>query len=77
LAHRRSLSGLLRPAHQLLADVSEFMTLEAGDILMLGAPDDAPLARAGQSVRIEVDGLGALGHSLVAEPPLDGQAVAR
>lgn len=77
LVHRYSLAGLLRPAPQLLADVSEFMTLETDDILLLGAPDAAPLARAGQSVRIEVEGLGALSHSLVAEPVMDEQAVAR
>ena len=71
---RRTLSGLVRSAPQLLADVSDFMTLEAGDVLLLGAAHDAPRARAGQSVRIEVDGLGALRHHLVAEADLAGLA---
>ncbi|MDH5539573.1 MAG: fumarylacetoacetate hydrolase family protein, partial [Rhizobacter sp.] len=75
LVHQRSLATtLLRSAAQLLADVTEFMTLEVGDILLLGAPDDAPLARAGQSVRIDVAGLGSLSHRLVAEPAAALQA---
>jgi 5-oxopent-3-ene-1,2,5-tricarboxylate decarboxylase/2-hydroxyhepta-2,4-diene-1,7-dioate isomerase len=54
-----------------LADVSEFMTLSPGDILMLGVSADAPLARAGQQVAIEIDGLGRLHNTLIAEasPP--------
>ena len=43
------------------------MTLSPGDILMLGVSADAPLARAGQQVAIEIDGLGRLHNTLVAE----------
>ena len=57
----------IRSAARLLADVSEFMTLSPGDILMLGVSADAPLARAGQQVAIEIDGLGRLHNMLVAE----------
>jgi 5-oxopent-3-ene-1,2,5-tricarboxylate decarboxylase/2-hydroxyhepta-2,4-diene-1,7-dioate isomerase len=57
----------IRNAARLLADVSEFMTLSPGDILMLGVSADAPLARAGQQVAIEIDGLGRLHNMLVAE----------
>ena len=57
----------LRGAAQLLADVSEFMTLQPGDVLMLGVSHGAPLARAGQAVAIEIDGLGRLNTPLVAE----------
>lgn len=64
---RRSFANAVRGAAQLIADVTEFMTLAAGDILLMGPPEGAPLARAGQSVRIEVPGLGTLNHTLVAE----------
>ena len=64
---RSSTADLVRPAARLLADVSEFMTLHPGDVLMIGVPGGAPLARAGQRVRIVVPGLGRLQSSLVAE----------
>ena len=60
-------SNLVRDAQRLLADVSEFMTLGAGDALMLGCDAGRPLARVGD--RIDIDGavLGTLANTLVAE----------
>lgn len=65
--HRRSLSRLVRSLPQLLAEVSEFMTLSENDILLLGPPDEAPLARPGDTVTIDVDGLGRLTHTVCLE----------
>ncbi|MGT2490562.1 fumarylacetoacetate hydrolase family protein [Cupriavidus basilensis] len=45
-------ADLLRPVAQLLADVTAFMSLEAGDVLLAGVPEGAPLARAGDTVEI-------------------------
>ncbi len=67
VVHRRSLSTLVRPMPRLLADVTAFMTLDAGDLLLLGTPDDAPIARPGQTVRIAVDGLVPLVHAVALE----------
>ena len=67
LVHRSSTAGLIRPAARLLAEVSEFMTLSPGDVLMLGVAAGAPRARAGQRVSILIDGLGRLDNRLVAE----------
>jgi 5-oxopent-3-ene-1,2,5-tricarboxylate decarboxylase / 2-hydroxyhepta-2,4-diene-1,7-dioate isomerase len=58
---------LVRGARQLLADVGEFMTLGAGDALMLGVGADRPRARAGDRIEITSAGLGSLSHRLVAE----------
>jgi 5-oxopent-3-ene-1,2,5-tricarboxylate decarboxylase / 2-hydroxyhepta-2,4-diene-1,7-dioate isomerase len=58
---------LVRPARQLLADVSDFMTLGPGDVLMLGVDTGRPLARAGDRVEISAAGLGSLANTLVAE----------
>jgi 5-oxopent-3-ene-1,2,5-tricarboxylate decarboxylase / 2-hydroxyhepta-2,4-diene-1,7-dioate isomerase len=58
---------LVRPAAQLLADVNEFMTLGAGDVLMLGVDAGRPLARAGDRIEISAPGLGTLSNTLVAE----------
>jgi 5-oxopent-3-ene-1,2,5-tricarboxylate decarboxylase / 2-hydroxyhepta-2,4-diene-1,7-dioate isomerase len=67
VAHEWSLAALVRGPARLLADVSEFMTLLPGDVLVLGAPRDAPLARAGDRVRVEFSGIGSLDNPVVAE----------
>ena len=60
-------SQLLRPADRLLADVSEFMTLGEGDMLMLGCDAGRPRARAGDRIEISMPALGTLANTLVAE----------
>ena len=60
-------SQLVRPADKLLADVSEFMTLGEGDMLMLGCDVGRPLARAGDRIEIKMPALGTLTNTLVAE----------
>jgi 5-oxopent-3-ene-1,2,5-tricarboxylate decarboxylase/2-hydroxyhepta-2,4-diene-1,7-dioate isomerase len=66
-AHRWSLSRLARSIEDLLIDVSAFMTLGAGDVLLVGLPGDAPRATAGQQVRVDMQGLPSLMTSLVKE----------
>jgi 5-oxopent-3-ene-1,2,5-tricarboxylate decarboxylase/2-hydroxyhepta-2,4-diene-1,7-dioate isomerase len=65
LVHTANTADLIRPAAQLLADVSEFMTLAPGDVLALGAAAPAPRVRAGQTLRIEIEGLGSLSNRFV------------
>lgn len=60
-------SQLVRPADKLLADVSEFMTLHEGDMLMLGCDAERPRVRAGDRVEIKMPALGTLTHTFVAE----------
>jgi len=59
-------SQLVRPVAQLLAEVTEFMTLSPGDLLAVGVAAPAPRVRAGQRARIEIDGLGHLENPVVA-----------
>jgi 5-oxopent-3-ene-1,2,5-tricarboxylate decarboxylase / 2-hydroxyhepta-2,4-diene-1,7-dioate isomerase len=66
-AQRYSTAGMQRGVARLIAEVSAFMTLARGDLLMLGAGPAAPLARAGQTVRITIEPIGTLEHRLVAE----------
>ena len=65
------LSTLVRDAATLLADVGEFMTLQPGDVLMLGTdclPDGArPRAKAGDRIEISAPGFAPLHHTLIAE----------
>jgi 5-oxopent-3-ene-1,2,5-tricarboxylate decarboxylase/2-hydroxyhepta-2,4-diene-1,7-dioate isomerase len=67
LVQTTSTAQLVRPTARLLADVTEFMTLGPGDILALGAAAPAPRARAGQTVAIEIDGIGRIENPFVAE----------
>ncbi|MFM7532264.1 MAG: fumarylacetoacetate hydrolase family protein [Rubrivivax sp.] len=65
--HETSTRGRVRAAARLLADVTEFMTLQPGDVLLLGASHGAPRALAGQAVRVEIDGVGGIGNRVAAE----------
>lgn len=67
LAQATTTGGRVRDAAQLLAAVTDFMTLQPGDILMLGVSAGAPRARAGQRVSIDIEGVGQLHHTVVAE----------
>lgn len=60
LAAERNLSDLVRPPARLLAEVTGFMTLRAGDILHLGIALNGPQAGAGDRVRLEIDGFAPL-----------------
>lgn len=62
-------SQLVRPAAQLLADVSGFMTLAPGDVLMLGCGVGRPLAKVGDRIDITAPGFGTLNNMLVGEAP--------
>jgi 5-oxopent-3-ene-1,2,5-tricarboxylate decarboxylase / 2-hydroxyhepta-2,4-diene-1,7-dioate isomerase len=64
---RTTIADLVRPIDRLIADISEFLTLQPGDILLVGEPPDSPLARAGDRVRVEIDGLPAIENELVSE----------
>ena len=59
--------GRVRSVAQLLADVTEFMTLHPGDVLSIGVAAHAPLARAGQRVTITIESVGQLENVLLAE----------
>lgn len=60
-------SQLLRSADQLLADVSEFMTLGEGDMLMLGCDVGRPRVRVGDRVQVSMPALGTLTNTFIAE----------
>ncbi len=60
----RSLAGLIRQPAQLLADVTEFMSLRQGDVLLVGVSYQAPQAGAGSQVKISAEGVGSLQFSI-------------
>lgn len=65
LKQENSTANLIRSASRLLADVTEFMTLNPGDILLVGTPENAPLVEIGDKIRIEIDGIGGLENIVV------------
>lgn len=67
MVHRWSLSRLVRDPATLVADLSAFMTLRAGDLLLVGLPGDAPLAHAGQHIRVEAQNMASLSTLLVGD----------
>ena len=60
-------SQLVRAVARLIADVTEFMTLDEGDVLLVGVPENPPRARVGDRVAVEIDGLGRLENVIEAE----------
>lgn len=67
LQQENSTSNLVRSVSRLLADVTEFMTLNPGDLLLVGVPEDAPQAKVGDKIRIVIDGIGSLENVIVDE----------
>lgn len=57
---RRPMNDLLRQPGPLLAEVSEWMTLNQGDVLLVGVRYQAPQARVGSTVTLRADGVGSL-----------------
>ena len=72
LRHTADFSQLVRPAVRLLADVNEFMTLHAGDVLMLGCNAGRPLAKVGERIEISAPGFEPLVNTLVMEASAAG-----
>jgi 5-oxopent-3-ene-1,2,5-tricarboxylate decarboxylase/2-hydroxyhepta-2,4-diene-1,7-dioate isomerase len=60
LAQATTTGDHVRGAARLLADVSDFMTLNPGDVLLTGVAPGAPRVGAGAEVAIEIDGVGRL-----------------
>ena len=52
---------------EIIAFISAFMTLEENDVLLTGTPKGISPIHPGDTVRIEIDGIGALENPVVAE----------
>jgi 5-oxopent-3-ene-1,2,5-tricarboxylate decarboxylase/2-hydroxyhepta-2,4-diene-1,7-dioate isomerase len=67
LRQRSHTADLRRSVAQLIADVSEFMTLAPGDLLLIGVDTQPARARVGDTMAVEIDGIGRLENPLHAE----------
>jgi 2-keto-4-pentenoate hydratase/2-oxohepta-3-ene-1,7-dioic acid hydratase in catechol pathway len=68
-------SEMIFKCHDMIAYLSQAMTLEVGDVISTGTPSGVGVKmtprgflKVGQTVRIEIEGLGALVNKVIAEP---------
>lgn len=64
LAQSRSLKALVRDVPALIAEISAFMTLRRGDMLLVGVVYQAAQACIGAQVRVEADQIGSVEFSI-------------
>ncbi|MFD1706462.1 fumarylacetoacetate hydrolase family protein [Siminovitchia sediminis] len=76
LKQKNNTENLIRSIPALLEDVTDFMTLRRGDVLLVGIPEEPPKARDGDEVRIEIDGIGVLVNPVVSEEKLSEGGIA-
>jgi 5-oxopent-3-ene-1,2,5-tricarboxylate decarboxylase/2-hydroxyhepta-2,4-diene-1,7-dioate isomerase len=60
LAATASTADHVRGVERLIAEISDFMTLAPGDVVLAGSAPDAPRVRAGARVEVSIDRVGAL-----------------
>ncbi|MEO7245150.1 MAG: fumarylacetoacetate hydrolase family protein [Rubrivivax sp.] len=73
VVHQATTGDRVRDAATLIADVSAFMTLQPGDVLMLGVAHGAPRVHAGQQARITAPGLAPLTVHFIADIDTGGR----
>jgi 2-keto-4-pentenoate hydratase/2-oxohepta-3-ene-1,7-dioic acid hydratase in catechol pathway len=64
-----STSALSEPVAKIVARLSTLFTLEPGDVIFTGTAAPAFPLKAGDSVEVELEGVGALRNTVVAAPP--------
>lgn len=62
----RSFGDWVRSVPVLLQDVSEFMSLNEGDVLLTGVQYQAPQAKAGDQVKVEITNVGSVEFTVAA-----------
>ncbi len=63
--------NMLFPVDACLAYISRVFTLEPGDLVLTGTPEGVGPLEAGQTVRVEIEGVGRLENPVVDGPTLD------
>ncbi|WP_249292029.1 fumarylacetoacetate hydrolase family protein [Metabacillus flavus] len=67
LQQETTTANLIRPVSKLIADVTEFMTLEEGDILLAGVSENPPRLKDGDTVKISIESVGSLQNRVAKE----------
>jgi len=69
LRQENSTAHWVRDIAQLIAEISEFMTLHPGDVLITGTPEGRVDVLPGDKVEVEISGVGRLVNHIQAETP--------
>ncbi|MNT58587.1 Homoprotocatechuate catabolism bifunctional isomerase/decarboxylase [compost metagenome] len=67
IRQQNNTANFVRNIPQLIAEISEFMTLHEGDVLITGTPEGRVDVQPGDTVEVEIGGLGRLVNHIVAE----------
>ncbi|UUQ65550.1 fumarylacetoacetate hydrolase family protein [Pseudomonas fuscovaginae UPB0736] len=67
IRQQNTTANLVRSIPVLIAEISEFMTLHAGDVLITGTAEGRVDVLPGDTVEVEISGLGRLVNHIVAE----------
>ena len=67
IRQQNTTANFVRNIPLLIAEISEFMTLHAGDVLITGTPEGRVDVLPGDTVEVEISGLGRLVNHVVAE----------
>ncbi|UXV17816.1 fumarylacetoacetate hydrolase family protein [Pseudomonas fluorescens] len=67
LRQQNSTANWVRDIAQLIAEISEFMTLHPGDVLITGTPEGRVDVQPGDRVEVEISGVGRLANTVQAE----------
>jgi 5-oxopent-3-ene-1,2,5-tricarboxylate decarboxylase / 2-hydroxyhepta-2,4-diene-1,7-dioate isomerase len=67
LKQKTPLNQMVRPVSKLIAEISDFMTLNEGDVVLAGIAANAPLAKIGDHVTVKIEEIGELENILVPE----------
>lgn len=70
LRQQGSTADMIYGVAQIIAYVTEFMTLQEDDVLLTGTPKGISHVHAGDVIRCEIDGIGVLQNGVVAEEDL-------
>lgn len=63
----KNTSTLVRPIARLLEEITEFMTLDVGDLILVGIPTACPKVHVGDLVRIDISEIGSLENYIMDE----------
>lgn len=67
LRQENTTANWVRTIPQLIAELSEFMTLHQGDVLITGTPEGRVDVHPGDKVEVEITGLGRLVNTVIAD----------
>jgi 2-keto-4-pentenoate hydratase/2-oxohepta-3-ene-1,7-dioic acid hydratase in catechol pathway len=63
-----AIAEMIFSVNDIIEFISAFMTLEPGDLIATGTPSGVGPLEPGSQVRVEIEGVGALENTVVAEP---------